>query len=342
MNTMPVKSKHRTKAKATGPRVAREPVAGYARIKDVQDFFGHTMSRGTIIPIDHNESHPRHYYHHPNGDIFVGDAIAWLASLPTASTDVVFADPPYNIKKAEWDSFESQEHYIEWSLKWIEQAARVLKQDGTLYICGFSEVLADLKHPASRFFKGCRWLVWYYMNKANLGNDWGRSHESMLHLRKGKEFIFNTDQVRIPYGSHTLKYPVHPQAETSQYGKQANGGRIWEPHPNGAKPKDVIEIPTTCNGMHEKTPHPTQKPEELLRKIILASSNQGDLVADPFLGSGTTCVVAEQLGRKWKGCDASAEYCSWAVDRIERVEDWPIGKWLEYDRQNADRRRAIR
>ena len=64
------------------------------------------------------------------------------------------------------------------------------------------------------------------------------------------------------------------------------------------RPKDVIEIPTTCNGMHEKTPHPTQKPEELLRKIVLASSNAGDLVIDPFLGSGTTAVVAEQLGRK--------------------------------------------
>jgi len=109
-----------------------------------------------------------------------------------------------------------------------------------------------------------------------------------------------------------------------------------------AGPKDVLEIPTTCNGMHEKTPHPTQKPEELLRKIVLASSCPGDLVVDPFLGSGTTATVAEQLKRKWKGCDLSAQYCQWAVERIELVEDWPLEKWLRYDEQNAERRKSIR
>lgn len=94
--------------------------------------------------------------------------------------------------------------------------------------------------------------------------------------------------------------------------------------------------------MHEKTPHPTQKPEELLRKVVLASSKPGDLVIDPFLGSGTTAVVAEQLGRKWVGCDLSLEYCRWAAERIELVENWPVEKWIEYDLENARRRRSIR
>jgi site-specific DNA-methyltransferase (adenine-specific) len=94
--------------------------------------------------------------------------------------------------------------------------------------------------------------------------------------------------------------------------------------------------------MHEKTPHPTQKPEELLRKIVLASSNPDDLVVDPFLGSGTTAVVAEQLGRRWKGCDLSLEYCHWATERIELVENWPVEKWIEYDLENARRRQSIR
>jgi site-specific DNA-methyltransferase (adenine-specific) len=168
------------------------------------------------------------------------------------------------------------------------------------------------------------------------------SNESVLHFRKSRDFIFNTDDVRIPYGNHTLKYPEHPQAETSQYGKGHGKDRLWHPHPRGAKPKDVIEIPTTCNGMHEKTPHPTQKPEELLRQIVLASSNPGDLVVDPFLGSGTTVVVAEQLKRRWKGCDLSLEYCTWAGERVELVEDWPVEKWIEYDQQNAERRKSIR
>jgi site-specific DNA-methyltransferase (adenine-specific) len=94
--------------------------------------------------------------------------------------------------------------------------------------------------------------------------------------------------------------------------------------------------------MHEKTPHPTQKPEELLRKIVFASSKPGDLVIDPFLGSGTTAVVAEQLKRRWKGCDLSPEYCRWAANRMELVEDWPVEKWLRYDEENVERRKSIR
>jgi site-specific DNA-methyltransferase (adenine-specific) len=139
-----------------------------------------------------------------------------------------------------------------------------------------------------------------------------------------------------------LKYPNHPQAESSQYAKGKSSEHNWEPNPNGAKPKDVIEIPTTCNGMHEKTEHPTQKPEELLRKLILASSNIGDIVLDPFMGSGTTAVCSEQLKRKWKGCDITPEYLGWAVKRLELVEDWSIEKWIKYDFENLKRRNSIR
>lgn len=274
--------------------------------------------------------------------LYEGDSIEWLKSIESGTVDLIFADPPYNIKKAEWDKFESQEKYIEWSILWIKEASRVLKETGTLYICGFSEILADLKHPSMRYFKGCKWLIWYYKNKANLGKDWGRSHESILHLRKSKIFTMNIDDIRIPYGKHTLKYPVHPQAETSQYG---NGGKrkdVWTPHPLGAKPKDVIEVPTTCNGMGEKTPHPTHKPEELLRKLILASSNEGDLVIDPFSGSGTTLVVAEQLNRKWMGCEINPEYNQWAIQRLENVVRRTKEEWIAYDRANELRRNSIR
>ena len=323
----------------------KEPSATYfVRNSEIPEFFGQPTNKGERLPVGlavENNS-PQLFYSHPHGEIWLGDSIEWLRSLETASVDLVFADPPYNIKKAEWDTFESQQEYVSWSVCWIEQAARVLKPEGTLYVCGFSEILADLRLPASRFFQGCRWIVWHYKNKANLGDDWGRSHESILHFRKSREFTFNVDDVRIPYGEHTLKYPAHPQAETSQYGKAANKDRIWHPHPRGAKPKDVLEIPTTCNGMHEKTPHPTQKPEELLRKIVLASSGPGCVVIDPFLGSGTTAVVAEQLKRQWKGCDLSAEFCGYAAGRIELVEDWPVEKWRRYDEQNAERRKSIR
>lgn len=278
---------------------------------------------------------------HKNGKLFEGDSLVWLKTLDTGSVSLAIADPPYNLNKQEWDNFESQEAYIEWSLNWIEEVSRILKPHGSMYICGFSEILADIKHPASKFFNSCRWIIWHYKNKANLGKDWGRSHESIIHFRKSKKNELNIDSIRIPYGNHTLKYPSHPQADSSNYGKGKRKD-IWFPNPLGGKPKDVFDIPTTCNGMNEKTPHPTQKPEELFRKLVLASSNIGDVVLDPFTGSGTTLVVAEQLQRQWLGCEKKPEYNNWAVERIEAVKSMSIEKWIELDRKTLQRREKIR
>jgi site-specific DNA-methyltransferase (adenine-specific) len=280
-------------------------------------------------------------YQHINGTLFCGDSLEWLLTLKTESVDLIIADPPYNLSKAEWDTFASQQVYIDWSIQWIKEAARILKPTGSLYVMGFSEILADLKHPSSQYFDRCRWLVWYYKNKANLGNDWGRSHEAILLLRKTNRTKMNIENIRIPYGHHTLKYPVHPQAITSQY-SQGQSEKQWTPNPQGAKPKDVIEIPTLCNGMREKTPHPTQKPEELIRKFVLASSDRGDLIVDPFSGSGTTLVVAEQLGRKWLGCDISSQYNQWAIQRLQTVQPLSDREWFWFDRKNEQRRRRIR
>ena len=298
---------------------------------------------GMTYPVD-SAGDVQLHYENKLGRLYLGDSLAWLKGLKSETVDLVFADPPYNINKADWDNFESHEHYVAWSRDWLEQAARVLKKTGTLYVCGFSEILADVKVAAMPFFKGCRWIIWHYKNKANLGGDWGRSHESIVHFRKGKEFTFNIDEIRIPYGAHTLKYPSHPQAETSNFGKNGNGKHRenWIPNPKGAKPKDVLDIPTTCNGMGEKTPHPTQKPEELLRKIVLASSDAGDVVADPFSGSGTTSVVAEQLGRRWLACDCSKQYNEWAIERLDCVVRRYEADWIRFDADTAQRRESIR
>ncbi len=298
--------------------------------------------KGEKIAIEPNHKGFRLQYDHPCGKLYQGDAIDWLNSLNDKTADLIFADPPYNIRKAEWDNFESQEKYIHWSIQWIAQASRVLKPAGSMYVCGFSEILADIKHPAMQYFRSCRWIVWHYKNKANLGSDWGRAHESLIHFRKTKSVKLNIDNVRIPYGAHTLKYPSHPQAETSQYGNNGERKDVWTPHPGGAKPKDVIDIPTTCNGMGETTPHPTQKPEELVRKFILASSNEGETVLDPFSGSGTTLVAAQQLGRRWLGCELKAEYNEWAMERLDNVRRVSIDKWIGFDRKTAARREGIR
>lgn len=251
------------------------------------------------------------------GKLYQEKAVPLLRSMDTDSVQLIFADPPYNIKKAEWDTFESQHEYVRWCMEWIDEAQRVLAPTGSLYICGFSEILADIKWAASHLFAGCKWLVWYYRNKANLGNDWGRSHESILHFRKSREMLFNIDDVRIPYNAHTLKYPNHPQAESSQYNNGNGKEYSWTPHPKGAKPKDVFEIPTLSNSSWERMNHPTQKPVELVKKCVLASSNEGDLVVDPFGGSGTTYAVAEAFSRPWIGCEPEEKYCATIRARVE-------------------------
>jgi len=298
---------------------------------------------GTVHAISEKAGLQLHY-EHPNGRLYCGDSIVWMKDMEAESVDLVFADPPYNAKKEKWDSFGSVQQYVEWSRMWLKEAARILRPTGTLYVCGYSEMLADVKVAAEPFFEGCRWLIWHYKNKANLGGDWGRSHESIVHFRKGKDFTFNIDDVRIPYGAHTLRYPVHPQAETSNFGKNgdSNSNQHWIPNPMGAKPKDVMDIPTTCNGMGEKTPHPTQKPEELLRRLVLASSNPGDTLADPFSGSGTSLVVAEQLGRRWFGCDLSRKYNELAIDRLQNVARRTVDEWKRIDSETAQRRESIR
>ena len=274
------------------------------------------------------------------GKLFSEDVLIFLKTLKTASVQLIFADPPYNIKKAEWDSFESQNEYVDWSMEWIREAHRVLADNGSIYICGFSEILADLKWAASSLFKGCKWLVWYYRNKANLANDWGRSHESLLHFRKSDKIIFNVDEVRVPYNAHTLRYPHHPQAKSSQYG---NGKEyLWTPNPKGAKPKDVFEIPTLTNNSWEREKHPTQKPIELVKKCVLASSNPDDLVVDPFGGSGSTYAVAEAFNRKWLGTETNEEYCKIIK---ERIQDRNHIKRIAKNREDAEifeRRRKLR
>ncbi len=113
--------------------------------------------RGAYISHPKDISLPFYPVYEVNQNIlFEGNSIEWLQGIESETVDLIFADPPYNIKKADWDKFESQEQYIEWSMSWIQEAARILRKNGTLYICGFSEILADLKHPSMKYFTGCK------------------------------------------------------------------------------------------------------------------------------------------------------------------------------------------
>ncbi len=250
------------------------------------------------------------------GVLYRADALALLGELPDGSVDLVVTDPPYAIGKADWDEFDSLDAYVDWCDGWLAEVARVLAPHGSAYVCGFSEILADVKARSARRFGGCRWLIWAYRNKANLGHDWGRSHESILHLRVARTTRIDVDAVRVPYNGHTTRYPARAQAVNSQYGRGQERADKWQPHPLGAKPRDVIEVPVLCNGMAEKTAHTTQKPEALIEKLVLASSAPGQLVVDPFVGSGTTAVVAARLGRRWIAGVADPRHVGIARDRL--------------------------
>ena len=267
------------------------------------------------MPDDLRAAGPTRAYAGRGGELWHDDAFALLGRIPDRSVDLVVTDPPYAIAKETWDEFESLDAYVDWCDRWLTEVARILAPHGSAYVCGFSEILADVKARSARRFDSCRWLVWYYRNKANLGRDWGRSHESILHLRRDRTKI-DVDAIRIPYNGHTTRYPARVQAVTSQYGRGVRRDR-WEPNPLGAKPRDVLEIPVICNGMAEKTAHATQKPEALIEKLVRASSAPGQLVVDPFVGSGTTAVVAARLGRRWLAGDADARYIGLARERLQ-------------------------
>lgn len=272
--------------------------------------------RELAVPRDLRGDGPTRALATETGQLWHADVLELLRGIPTGTVDLVCTDPPYAIDKAEWDEFESLDVYVDWCDEWLAEVARVLAPHGSAYVCGFSEILADVKARSAKRFAGCRWLVWYYRNKANLGKDWGRSHESILHLRKSAARI-DVDAVRIPYNGHTTKYPARAQAVSSAFDRGQKRDK-WEPNPLGAKPRDVIEIPVICNGMTEKTPHATQKPEALIERLVLASSKPGQLVVDPFVGSGTTAVVASRLDRKWLAGDADARYVGLTRERLSR------------------------
>ena len=279
------------------------------------------LARELTVPRDLRGEGPQLAWRGARGELWRADVRELLARQADGSVDLVVADPPYAIAKAEWDEFESLDAYVDWCDGWLAEVARVLAPGGSAYVCGFSEILAEIKARSARRFAACRWLVWYYRNKANLGRDWGRSHESILHLRATRDVRIDVDAVRVPYNGHTTRYPARVQAVNSQYGGQGRRRDRWEPNPLGAKPRDVIEVPVLCNGMAEKTEHATQKPEALIEKLVVASSAPGALVVDPFVGSGTTAVVAARLGRRWLAGDADARYVGVARERLRSSTD---------------------
>ena len=239
-------------------------------------------------------------------------------SFDNESVDLVFADPPYNLSgnglkwqnkglggdwfmvNEKWDKMSAPE-YIQFTKEWLAECYRVLKPHGSIYISCTYHNIGELMMTLKTLGFLPRNIVTWHKNNAMPSmtkRAFTHSCEYVLFFSKGKKWIFNYEKMK----------KINPE-------KAINGSQ--------KQMRDFWIIPV-CQGkerIRDKTgraAHPTQKPEVLLERVILASSNSGDVVLDPFLGSGTTAAVAKRLGRKWVGIETENRYIKMAQKRIER------------------------
>lgn len=256
--------------------------------------------------------------------IHTGDCLSLLARLKAGSVHLAFADPPFNIGY-EYDTYHdrrSADEYLEWSKRWMGEVARVLRPDGTFWLAIGDEYAAELKVLATRELGlTCRsWVVWYYTFGVNCKQKFSRSHAHLFHFVKDPgSFTFNTDAIRVP----SARELVYGDKRANPTGRLPDDTWILRPQdlPDGfVADEDTWYFPRVCGTFKERSGwHGCQMPEQLLGRIIRASSDTGDLVLDPFGGSGTTLAVAKKLGRKFIGCELSASYAERISARLADI-----------------------
>ena len=250
------------------------------------------------------------------------DTFEALPKLPANFADLVVVDPPYNLtKKFGTKEFKSMDwnEYKKWMDKWLAEVFISLKPNGTLYICSDWNTSIAIPEIAGKYFLLKNRITWEREKGRSAGNNWKNCIEDIWFFTKAPEYTFNLDAVK-------LKRPV-----LAPYKDEQGQAKDWheDDEEDGKKyrltaPSNLwTDISIPFWSMAENTPHPTQKPEKLIAKLILASSNEGDVVFDPFLGSGTTSVTAKKLGRHFVGIEREKEYVAIAEKRLEMAEDNP-------------------
>jgi site-specific DNA-methyltransferase (adenine-specific) len=257
----------------------------------------------------------------PADELLEGDCLANLAALPAGSVHLAFADPPFNIGY-DYDTYDdrrSADDYLAWSRRWMAEVVRVLRPDGTFWLAIGDEYAAELKVTATRELGlTCRsWVVWYYTFGVNCRQKFSRSHAHLFHfVRDPAAFTFNTDAIRVP----SARELVYGDRRADPAGRLPDDTWILRPQdlPEGfAADGDTWYFPRVCGTFKERSGwHGCQMPEQLLGRIVRASSMPGDLVLDPFAGSGTTLAVARKLGRRYLGCELSPQYAARIRERL--------------------------
>lgn len=228
-----------------------------------------------------------------------GDATAEMAALSDGSVDLIIADPPYNLGKDYGNNrdLKAWHEYEGFTQQWLTQAKRILRPAGSIYVFMgvrfISTLFRMMEDDLKLIFNG--WITWHYTQGMGRKRGFSPRHEDILYFTKSSEFTFNLDDVRVP----------------QKYFRERN-------NMSGANPGDVWQFSHVHYCSAEREQHPTQKPEALMERIIRASSNEGDLVLDPFVGSGTSCRVADILKRRWIGFDLNPDYVEMSTRRLQR------------------------
>jgi DNA modification methylase len=232
-----------------------------------------------------------------NIDIIQGDCLETLKSIPTGVVDLIVTDPPYNLSKDYGNNNDnlSREEYLTFSRAWLSEAKRVLKPTGTLYLFMgvryISYIYEILEQDLGFEFNS--WITWCYTQGIGKTKGFSPRHDDILMFTKTKNFVFNLDNVRVP----------------QKYYRSVNNMR-------GANPSNVWEFSHIHYCQANRQNHPTQKPEALFERMILASSNNGDLILDPFCGSGTALRVCQQTQRNGIGIEINPDYVQMTQQRL--------------------------
>lgn len=240
------------------------------------------------------------------------DVLRWL---PRAAFDLLFADPPYNLtKQFNEQCFQqvSLEEYEIWLDSWLKLAVPLLKPTGSFYLCGDWRSGAALQRVGMKYGKLRNRITWEREKGRGAKSNWKNCAEDIWFFTVSDKYTFNVESVRLK------RKVIAPYKENGQ-------PKDWQEEENGnfrlTHPSNLwTDLTVPFWSMPENTEHPTQKPEKLLAKILLASTNEGDLVLDPFLGSGTTSVVAKKLGRRYVGIEIDEKYCCLAEKRLALAE----------------------
>jgi site-specific DNA-methyltransferase (adenine-specific) len=247
--------------------------------------------------------------------VICADAYRTLTDLPEQKFDMLFADPPYNLTKTfgqERFKRSSDQEYERWLDTWVRLTVPLLKSTASIYICGDWRSSSAIERVGSRYFKLQNRITWEREKGRGALKNWKNAAEDIWFFTVSDQYTFDLDAVKQ---RRRVIAPYRENGKPKDWNESSNGN-FRDTHPSNL----WTDISVPFWSMPENTDHPTQKPEKLLAKIILASTNAGDLILDPFAGVGTTAVVATKLGRRFIAIEAEEEYCLLALKRLEMAE----------------------